>query len=363
MRYFLAGLALTAASLSAQTNVISAKAGLIHYTEGIVTLDGKDVDTSKPGKLSEMKNGSELRTTEGRVEVLLAAPSFVRLAENSGLKMLSTSLAETRFEITAGSALVEAAELEKNTAITVVAGPSTITLAKAGIYRIEMEPSPTLKIYDGEATVANSGASTLVKEGKMLSLATGGNFILAKFDNKAGDELYRWSKRRSGYVSMANVATANAVYTGGAMPIAGSWLWNPYFGMFTCVPVNGMWRSPFGYRYYNPQMAYNFITAPVYAPAYSSGRTYDSGYGDYRGTGTMSPTYNPSYGYETVGTRSSGGYSGGMVGTSSPTSAPAAAGGGGDSGMRGGGASSMGGAQGGSGGSRGASGGGGSSGN
>ena len=265
MRCYLTGLAiLTAAMLPAQVNVVSAKAGLVHYTEGEVKLDGKDVDTTKPGKFSEMKTGSELRTTEGRVEVLLAAPSFVRLAENSGLKMLNTSLAETRFEITAGSALVEAAELEKNTAITVLAGGSSITIQKAGLYRVEMEPSPALKVYDGEATVTNNGESTLMKGGKMLALATGGKFVPAKFDAKAGDELYRWAKRRSGYVSMANVAAANSLYSRGYSLTSGSWLWNPYFGMYTGVPMRGYWRSPFGYRYYNPQMAYGIITQPVY---------------------------------------------------------------------------------------------------
>jgi hypothetical protein len=359
MRYFLTGLILTAASLPAQTNVISAKAGLVHYTEGDVKLDGAEVDTTKPGKFSEMKAGAEIRTTEGRVEILLAAPSFVRLAENSGLKMLNTSLAETRFEITAGSALVEAAELEKNTAITVLAGGASITIQKAGIYRIDLEPAPTLKVYDGEATVQNKAESTVAKAGRLLPLSAGGNFVLAKFDNKAGDELYRWAKRRSGYVSMANVASANALYTRGYDMAAGSWLWNPYFGMYTGVPMRGFWRSPFGFRYFNPQMAYRMVTMPVYTQsAVGSGRTYDSGYGGYTGTGMQSPTFNSDFGYNTVGSRSSGGYSGGYSGSSGAGAAPGpgpgpAAGGGGDSGTRGGGAASAGGGQGGGGGTRG----------
>lgn len=356
MRLILTGLFLTAATLSAQTNVISAKAGLVHYTEGDVKLDGTDVDTTKPGKFSDMKAGSEIRTTEGRVEILLAAPSFVRLAENSGLKMLNTSLAETRFEITAGSALIEAAELEKNTAITVLAGGSTITIQKTGVYRIDMEPAPSLKVYDGEATVQNKAETTVAKSGRLLGLSAGGNFVLAKFDAKAGDELYRWAKRRSGYVSLANVASANSLYTRGYSMPMGSWLWNPYFGMYTGVPMRGYWRSPFGYRYYNPQMAYRIITTPVYQQsAFASGRTYDSGYGGYMGTGMQNPTFNSDFGYNTVGSRSSGGYSGGYSGSSGAAAAPApAAGGGGDGGMRGGGgAVSAGGGQSSGGGSRG----------
>ena len=320
-----AALALLAvASVSAQVNVISARAGLIHYTEGQVSLDGKDVDTSKPGKFSDMKNGSELRTTEGRAEVLLAAPSFVRLGENSGWNMLSNSLAETKFAVTAGSALIEAAELAKDTAITVVVGESTLTIEKAGIYRIDLEPTPALKVYDGEVTLANSGKSTLVKAGRTAGLATGGDLVLAKFDNNAGDELYRWSKRRSGYVALANVAAANSMYTNGYTMAQGSWLWNPYFGMYTAVPMRGFYRSPFGYRYYNPRQAYNFVTQPVYSSFGSSGRSYDSTYGSYAGTGSMNPSYNPNYGYATVESRSSGGYSGGYSGSSGAGAAPAA---------------------------------------
>jgi hypothetical protein len=328
---------------------------LIHYTEGDVTLDLAAVDTTKPGKFSEMKNGSLLRTSEGRAEVLLASPSFVRLGERSGLKMLSNSLAETRFEITAGEALIEAAELAKDTAITVVAGSSIITIEKAGIYRIEMGDSPLLKVYDGEVTLANSGKTTVVKAGRSAGLATGGDFVLAKFDNKVGDELYRWSKRRSSYVSLANVAAANSMYTNGYSMAQGSWLWNPYFGMYTAVPMRGFYRSPFGYRYYNPRQAYNFVTQPVYSV--SSGRAYDSTYGAYGGTGSMNPTYNSGYGYSTVESRSSGGYSGGYSGSSGAGAAPAPAaggdGGGGRGASAGGGGGSMGGGQSGGGGNRG----------
>jgi len=338
---FSAFAAFAALPVAAQINVISAKAGLIHYTEGDVTLDGTAVDTSKPAKLSEMKNGSELRTGEGRVEVLLAAPSFVRLSENSALKMVNNSLGETRVEILAGSALLEVSEVEKGSSVTVMAGGSTVAITKNGIYRVDMEPTPSLRVYDGEANVANNGKLVAVKEGKSVGLSTGGEFLLAKFDNKAGDELYRWSKRRSGYVSMANVAAANMVHTYGYTMMPGSWIWNPYFGMYTAVPMRGFFRSPFGYRYYNPQMAYGYITQPVYsAPA----RSYDSGYGGYSGTGSMNPTYNSGFGYNTTPTRSSGGYSGGYSGGATAGSAPAApVAGGGDGGSRGGGATSVGG--------------------
>ncbi|HEU0124317.1 MAG TPA: hypothetical protein VFQ91_27555, partial [Bryobacteraceae bacterium] len=68
-------------------SVISAKAGVVHYTEGDVAIlaGGKStpVETHTGGKFTEMKDGQELTTTEGRAEVLLNPGVFLRLGENS----------------------------------------------------------------------------------------------------------------------------------------------------------------------------------------------------------------------------------------------------------------------------------------
>src|ERR1700735_3738192 len=59
---------------SAQS-VISAHSGLIHFSEGSVYLDDQRVE-QKTGKFGQMNNGSELRTEEGRAEVLLTPGTF-----------------------------------------------------------------------------------------------------------------------------------------------------------------------------------------------------------------------------------------------------------------------------------------------
>lgn len=331
MRFFAAAAAFAAVTLApAQTSVISAKAGLVHYTEGSVFLDQIEV-VQQNAKFAEMKKDSVLRTGEGRAEVLLAPGSFVRLPEQAGIKMIDTSLVAPRLEILDGSVMIEAAELDKTMSITVAAGASSLTIRKSGIYRIDMKPAPSVRVFEGELLVENSGKSVNVKEGRQLALNTGGEFLLAKFDNSVGDELYRWSKRRSGYVSMANVAIANRMYTRGDMWMNGmnaGWFFNPYFGMFTCVPMNGFWRSPFGGRFFSPAAAYNMVVAPVYAASVAPPAAFGNSGVGYAGTGMSSPTYNSGFGYSTVDTRSSGGYSGGYSGGSSGgyTGAPASGG-------------------------------------
>ena len=66
--------------------IISAKSGIIQYLEGDVFLNGRLLET-KIGKFEDMKDGSTLKTTEGRAEVLLTPGSFLRIAESSSVKM------------------------------------------------------------------------------------------------------------------------------------------------------------------------------------------------------------------------------------------------------------------------------------
>src|SRR4029077_16118779 len=77
--------------------VISAKSGLINHIEGRVLLSGEPVVT-KSGVRREMKDASELRTEDGRAEVLLNPGVFLRIGKDSAVRMLSNDLADTRIE-------------------------------------------------------------------------------------------------------------------------------------------------------------------------------------------------------------------------------------------------------------------------
>lgn len=325
MRQFFvcAAAACLAGSLMAQ-DVVTAKAGLVHYIEGDITLDGAMLST-KPGKFAEVKKGSVLKTLEGRAEVLLAPGSSVRLQEDSSLQMISTSLEDTRFAITTGSAMVEVGDLDKFMSIVVSVGETEVSLRKKGLYRFEAEPA-ALKVFEGEASVSNDGKSMMVGRGRSAALPGNGEILLAKFDAKDGDELYRWAKRRSYYMSMANLSAANSLHTQGTTWGQSGWMFNPYFGMYTFIPMRGTYMSPWGFGYFSPRQAYDYIV--IAANPQSSYQNNASAYSGYGGTGRMNTTYDSNLGYSTSPMRSSGGYVGG-------SSSPAATGG--SSGMRGGG--------------------------
>ena len=71
-------------------SVISAKSGVINYTEGEVFAADQAVEV-KNGKFPDWKKDQLLRTAEGRAEVLLTPGVFLRIAENSKLTLADTN--------------------------------------------------------------------------------------------------------------------------------------------------------------------------------------------------------------------------------------------------------------------------------
>jgi hypothetical protein len=297
MRFLVAGLSLgvLAAGSACAQYVISSHSGVIQYVEGRAFLADKTVEP-KFGQFPDIKENQEFRTEDGRAEILLTPGVFLRIGENSAIRMLSTRLVDTRVEVLSGSAIIESNEIPKDNAIELVYKKDSIRLQKQGLYRLDTEPA-RFQVFEGEAVVTDPSGQLTLKGGKQTNLA--GVLMAENFDRKADDQdaLYRWSDRRASYVSQANVASATAAgnsYTGSGYGGAGyggyglgglgfggfggyypgylgGWAFNPIFGMYTYLPYSGFGYSPFGYTYYSP-------TTVAYAPSYGgSGYAYGGG--------------------------------------------------------------------------------------
>ncbi len=247
-------------------SVISARSGLVHYVEGRVTLDDKALEV-KYSQFPEVRDNQVLKTEEGRAEVLLTPGVFLRLAENSSIRMLSNKLTDTRVEALGGSLIVEHGEVTKDNQVTLIYKDRNISFVKSGLYRLDAE-NGNLRVYQGEARVVTPEQSIVAKQAREIQLEAAVMTAL-KFDAKDDDEFYRWASRRAGYLSMANVSAAKSLHDSGYSMTSGMWSWNPWYGMFTYVPMNSMYYSPFGYSFYNPYMVSQF-----YYPRYG----YYSGY-------------------------------------------------------------------------------------
>jgi hypothetical protein len=297
------------AALAAGQAVISARSGTIHYLEGQAFLDDKAVEM-KFGQFPEIGRQQVFRTEEGRAEILLTPGVFLRVGENSAIRMISNPLSDTRVALLRGSALIECAEIMKGTAVSFTVGDIEIPFQKRGLFRLDAEP-PLLRVYSGEAAVIAGGVSTAVKDGRQVEL-NAALLVPAKFDKNDADALYRWAKRRAESLAVANIAAARrAARSGGGSLLNSGWMWNPYFGMITYVPWRGSYYSPFGYRFWSPGSVYQVFERP--SPSLGGGSGMPSA------ASSSAPSYNPSYGYTTA-ERSAGSYS---VAAPAASSAPA----------------------------------------
>lgn len=323
-------------------NVISARSGLVHYVEGDVFIGDKALEGKTTLYDDVVKEGEVLRTEEGRAEVLLTPGVFLRLAENSSFKMWSSRLSDTRVEPLSGTVLLEAGELLKDNSITLIYKNDKIEVAKNGLYRIDVE-SGSFRVYNGQAIVTRGDQTFTVKQAKVVSL-NDTVLMASNFDNKVGDEFYRWASRRANYLSIANMASAKQAHDSGLSLAGSQWVYNPWYNMFTYLPYRGSYMSPFGYGFWSPMQIGN-----VY-PGYGYGGYYGgSGYG-YGGGGGGGAVNNTRYDASSVGARpvdmGSAGRSGSSSGSSVGSTGGSAGGNTGGGGVSAGGGGARGGAAG-----------------
>jgi hypothetical protein len=253
--------------VSAQS-VISAHSGLIHFSDGSVFLDDQRVE-QKTGKFGQMNNGSELRTEEGRAEVLLTPGTFLRLGANSAIRMVSNQLDDTRVELLKGSAVLDqGSDTLADTAVTVLYALDEVHIKKAGRYRFDSEP-PQVKVETGDVEVVADGKSVeagagyvVPFEGKLTARRVlGGSHPEDPAFNKSGDDLDSWSASRDATVAENNT---DAAATSDLAGVVDGWQNNP----------DSVLQS-LGIPPYIPGMS-SMVPPPGYGSLYGSG-LYGSG--------------------------------------------------------------------------------------
>jgi hypothetical protein len=201
-------------------SVISAQSGLIHFSEGTVSLDGSPV-VQTFGKFVQMKSGSELMTRDGRAEVMLTPGVYLRLGEESSVRMLSNSLADTRMEFLSGAAIVDSANGSANAPITILCQGYQVQLHGLGRYRFDSMPAK-LQVESGEAHVLQDGKSTVVAVQSVFSFGSG-QTEQGLFE-EPGDALGYWNRARTDSISQSNKEAGKATDLSAAMD---SWRSDP----------------------------------------------------------------------------------------------------------------------------------------
>jgi hypothetical protein len=272
---------------------ISARPGVINYIEGQTYLDGQVLSQKGLSKETALYSNQTLSTEKGKAEVLLTPGVFLRIGENSEIRMVSPSLTNTQVEVTKGEAIIEVNQLFKDSDVQIIEHGSSITLQKPGVYRFMADVPPSVSVLDGKAQVFLGEQKVDLKKGRQVILAD--NLTPQKFDTKKQkqDELYAWSDLRSEYnagasyasaktVSQSNGFGASSLWGGGAYGYGNSfytpgWFWNSGWNSWAWLPGASYAYSPFGWGFYSP--GYVLYAPVIYRPV--------------RGGGTIPVPYHP----------------------------------------------------------------------
>ncbi len=297
----LVGLLVTAMYAMPQAYTVSAKPGAVNYIEGRAYLNGQPL--SDKGLRATFLNANDTLSTDvGKAEVLLTPGVFLRIGDNSQVRMISPSLTATQLEVRRGEAMIEADGLLKENNIQVIDHGASITIEKNGLYRFTADDNPTAAVIEGRAEVYVGEKKTDIGKGREVVLA---DVKQEKFDRMKEDDLYAWSNVRSEYDAATSYQTAQNVSANsygawggyGFDPMYGpGWYWNSAFSGWGWLPGDGAFFSPFGYGFYG--MGYLPYAPVVVAPV---GGWHNGRWGGRGTTATVpvNPNHPPAIGVVT----------------------------------------------------------------
>ncbi len=186
--------------------VISAHSGVVHFSEGSVLLDDQPLD-HKFGSFPSIKDGSTLRTEKGRAEILLTPGVFLRMDENSAIRMRSGALTDTRLDFLQGSLIVDSLDALADNHVVIQYKDSEIRFPKQGVYRLDFETA-TVQAYSGEAEIAHDGKTSTIDDSHLFFLTL--DLTTRKLDAGTEDEFYDWARERSNQISAENQLAAQS---------------------------------------------------------------------------------------------------------------------------------------------------------
>ena len=248
----------------------TATPGTLNYVEGQASMADQALDSKSVGS-AELQPGQVLATGNGKAEVLLTPGVYLRMGNNSLVKMVSNSLTNTQVALDQGEAMLEVDQIYPQNNIRISQPGGDTRVVKTGLYDFDAA-NRQVRVFDGRAEVSSGDREVTVKGGHEVALNTEGKIKAQGFNKKdveQNDDLYRWSSLRSQYLSEANVDTARLYVAGGEYGPGWwgpGWYWNPWFAGFTFLPGNGFFYSPFGWGFYSPLVVYRVPFAVGHVP-------------------------------------------------------------------------------------------------
>src|SRR5450755_3525908 len=170
-------------------SVISTHSGVIHFFEGAVYVGDQPLE-SHPGKFPSVPQGAELRTAEGRAEVLLTPGVFIRVG------------------LLAGSAIVDSAEPGPGTSVTLLFRNWSVHSSEQGVYRIDSDP-PRLSVFQGKAKVSAGNKEDAQLVGPGMDVPFAPVLVPTRSARPPHDTLSQWAEGRQQSIFADNTIAAN----------------------------------------------------------------------------------------------------------------------------------------------------------
>ena len=187
--------------------VISTHSGVVHFFEGAVYVGDQPLE-SHPGRFPSVPEGAELRTAEGRAEVLLTPGVFIRVGARSTVRMVSNQLSDTRVELLAGSAIVDSAEPGPGTSVTLLFRNWSVHSSEQGVYRIDSDP-PRLSVFHGKAEVSAGKKEDAQLVGPGMDVPLAPVLVPTQSAHPPHDALSQWAEGRQQSIFADNTIAAN----------------------------------------------------------------------------------------------------------------------------------------------------------
>jgi len=257
--------------------LISAKAGGVNEVVGDVTVERDGGRVGRLFKGDEVQIGERVSTgTDGKAEILMNPGSYIRLGPSSSFEFVSTDLDDVRIKVRSGSAIFEVFGAE-DFKVSVNAGASNFTLLETGIYRLDVAANGIASLSVWKGKVRGGEGAKAVQGGRRVEF-TGSEYMVAKFDRDAKDELTLWSSDRAKTLSRVSASLRPdqlrdpliSSFWGRSWNLYNSyglWVYDPSFRSFCFLPFGFGWYSPYGYGFGRPIWYYNLPVAIYNQPA------------------------------------------------------------------------------------------------
>src|ERR1039457_3307885 len=150
---FLVGTAVTASGQAGSVAPVTpAKSGKVSYIQGAVYVDDALIPDPIVAQFPYMKEGGNLRTAEGRAEVVMNPGVMARVGENSTLRMITNRFIDTRVELMQGAVTVQLLEAEKDNSSTLGYKEPRLLTPRGASSHSPANPA-AIKVFSGEPRV------------------------------------------------------------------------------------------------------------------------------------------------------------------------------------------------------------------